>query len=59
VSNEWVRHLTGPVHRIANVLLSVALAFQGWTWVTFFIGRIDRSRHHGLVGGYRGSIPIA
>jgi peptide/nickel transport system permease protein len=39
-SNEWVRHVTGPVRRILNVLLSVALTFLGLTCVTFFIGCI-------------------
>ena len=38
--NKWVRHLTGPIRRVLNVLLSVALTFLGLTCVTFFIGRI-------------------
>jgi len=33
--NEWVCHVTGPVRRILNVLLSVALTFLG-----LIIGRI-------------------
>ena len=39
-ASEWVRRITGPIRRVLNVLLSVALTFLGLTCVTFFIGRI-------------------
>ena len=38
--DKLVRHVTGPVRRILNVLLSVALTFLGLTRLTFFVGRI-------------------
>jgi hypothetical protein len=44
-----IRHFSGPVRRILNVLLSAALTSLGLTRVTFFIGRIvpiDEERGH-------------
>jgi len=33
VPNEWVRHITGPIRGVINVLVSVALTFLGLTCV--------------------------
>jgi peptide/nickel transport system permease protein len=36
----WIRHIAGPIRRVASLLSSVALTFLGLTCVTFFIGRV-------------------